>query len=248
MMRTSPTAPERRASLGRGESPRASAPQPSGLRTPRSRRGDEADSPGRAPLAPAKVTAEWQRRLTGCGLRLLTSAATAALLLLPAQAAVEVERAAGMGEVVLVRNLDALTLGARAGWTQPKDFARITTSTLASPARALVAGRDPVLLAQQFLREHGGKFCPAPSELRPFQVERDELGMAHVRFEQRIGGLPVLGSGLIVHVGANGVVTSAGGRVAPRVHLPAAGPWALDADQAAQVAEQQAAAEGAAAP
>ncbi len=153
-----------------------------------------------------------------------------------------------MGEVVLVRNLDALTLGVRVGRTQPKDFARITTSTLASPARAMVAGRDPVLLAQQFLREHGGKFCPAPSELRPFQVERDELGMAHVRFEQRIGGLPVLGSGLIVHLGANGVVTSAGGRVAPRVRVPAAGPWALDADQAAQVAEQQAAAEGAAAP
>jgi hypothetical protein len=45
------------------ESPRASAPQPSGLRTPRSRRGDEADSPGRAPLATGKVTAEWQLRL-----------------------------------------------------------------------------------------------------------------------------------------------------------------------------------------
>jgi Zn-dependent metalloprotease len=48
---------------------------------------------------------------------------------------------------------------------------------------------------------------PADS-LAARRVDRDRFGMAHVRFEQRLAGLRVIGGDVVAHVGAEGVIRS----------------------------------------
>ena len=51
-------------------------------------------------------------------------------------------------------------------------------------------------------------FRIAPEDLVMSDVQRDHLGMTHVRYAQRKHGLPVVGGDLVVHVAADGIVRS----------------------------------------
>ncbi|HEY9175394.1 MAG TPA: M4 family metallopeptidase, partial [Verrucomicrobiae bacterium] len=82
-----------------------------------------------------------------------------------------------------------------------------------------VNGVDPVAVADQFLARHGQHFgvTDVAAQLAPRQIEVDKLGMSHVRYEQRHGGIPVWGAELIAHVGAHGLVSTVNGRLAKKV-------------------------------
>jgi Zn-dependent metalloprotease len=72
--------------------------------------------------------------------------------------------------------------------------------------------------AEAFLAEYGEAFgVSAPeAQLELVEVRRDELGMTHLRFAQRHRGIPVIGRGLAVHLGAAAVI-AANGEFAPGV-------------------------------
>ena len=96
-------------------------------------------------------------------------------------------------------------------------------------------GQRMVEQAQQVLSRRQG-LVPAGS-FSARSVERDELGMTHVRMDRTEGGLPVFGQQVIVHFGKDGRPADTTGDTAP---LPlaegAAGPAKLTADQALEVA------------
>jgi len=58
-------------------------------------------------------------------------------------------------------------------------------------------------------------------ELAPVRTQEDELGQVHVRFQQFIGGLPVIGAEMIVHSdAASGEVFAVNGHFTPDEDLP----------------------------
>lgn len=88
------------------------------------------------------------------------------------------------------------------------------------------------------LGEVASLFRVAPAELVATKLERDRVGMAHVRYVQQHDGLRVVGGDLVVHVGVDGVVRSVNGTV--RDELPSSVP-AIDADTATGIAMADAA-------
>jgi vibriolysin len=76
---------------------------------------------------------------------------------------------------------------------------------LASCGGAAPVHETPEDAAARWLAETGQA---DGSELALARVDRDELGMAHVRFDQRVDGVPVFGGQGIVHLDADGQVRS----------------------------------------
>jgi bacillolysin len=77
------------------------------------------------------------------------------------------------------------------------------------------------------------KLGVASADLVATRAERDDLGMTHVRLAQQKNGLRVIGGDVIVHVGADGIVSSVNGT--PRDRELTATP-SLAAEDAAQLA------------
>ncbi|MBP7934115.1 MAG: M4 family metallopeptidase, partial [Phycisphaerae bacterium] len=115
--------------------------------------------------------------------------------------------------------------------------------------------RPDVQAAEAFLKEHawalgrgerevgrpaGGGTKPRISlGLMPLRAERDALGMTHVRYQQQVGGVPVFGSEVIVHLGPDGRVRTAGGRIAPDVAVDTTPVITRDAAVSVALAEWQ---------
>ena len=74
-------------------------------------------------------------------------------------------------------------------------------------------------IARAFLRSYGTIFGLYDSErqLRLHSEKADELGQIHIRFTQVHGGLPVIGTDVIVHVDRKGSVLAANGHLLPDV-------------------------------
>lgn len=133
----------------------------------------------------------------------------------------------GLGEPVVLaegpRRGDAL-------WKTPTSTARrihwhpgVTGAPAEIAARALAADTlnassdDPKAIAEAFLDAYGpqllsaGGASPSPT-WDPLRVDKDTLGASHVRYNQRLNGLPVFGAQMIVHIDAGGHVAAANGR------------------------------------
>jgi vibriolysin len=76
--------------------------------------------------------------------------------------------------------------------------------------------------AETFARGYAaGRGAAGTESFATRRVIRDQLGRVHVRLDQRIAGLPVVGAELIVHADANsGNVIGVNGRFAPDSNLP----------------------------
>ncbi|MFB3815978.1 MAG: M36 family metallopeptidase, partial [Terriglobales bacterium] len=75
----------------------------------------------------------------------------------------------------------------------------------------------------QFLSDNASVFGLSASDLarlRPWQEDRDEVGIAHLTFRQEIGGIPVFQSGIAVHVDGRGQVVSVEGSYTPNLQPP----------------------------
>lgn len=82
-----------------------------------------------------------------------------------------------------------------------------------------------------------------PAELAPVRVDRDELGMRHLRYQQMLDGVPVIGAELVLHVADDDVVqgatsTARGLELAPPA-TPAVGDSAVRARAAALADAEQ---------
>jgi bacillolysin len=63
--------------------------------------------------------------------------------------------------------------------------------------------------ARAFLAAHGALFGLAPADGELLHVrERDDTGMTHLRLRQTVGGVPVAGSGLTVHLRGDALVSA----------------------------------------
>jgi len=79
-----------------------------------------------------------------------------------------------------------------------------------------------------------------PATFTPHSVERDQLGMTHVRMDRTYQGLPVYGQQVIAHFGADGGLTGITGRdkLTPIPDSVSAPPQ-ISSQQAIQIAQQQ---------
>ena len=80
---------------------------------------------------------------------------------------------------------------------------------------------DSTQIASQFIQEYGGYFGltnPA-EELSLTKINTDELGMTHVRYNQKHNGVPVFGGQIIVHLNQNLSVASVNGRAIPDISV-----------------------------
>ena len=84
-----------------------------------------------------------------------------------------------------------------------------------------VAKGSEVAASMTFFEENKGAFRMSdPSkELRLNRVDTDNLGMRHVRFEQRYNGLKVIGGELITHFRSSGELRTVAGNFAPEINL-----------------------------
>jgi bacillolysin len=90
-------------------------------------------------------------------------------------------------------------------------------------ARFLEAGEFPITTefagrglsaeagARAFIQTYGALFGVSDADLTVRSVKTDELGMTHVRFNQSLGGIPVWGGEVTVHLLADGAISTAGG-------------------------------------
>jgi bacillolysin len=90
--------------------------------------------------------------------------------------------------------------------------------------------------SQQFIGQQG--MTPgAGGQFTGHSVERDELGMTHVRMDRTEGGLPVFGQQVIVHFGKDGKPADTTGDTGPLNLAPGASePAKVSGDQALQTA------------
>ncbi|MFH1372958.1 MAG: M4 family metallopeptidase [bacterium] len=84
-----------------------------------------------------------------------------------------------------------------------------------------VAAGEEVAAALSFFADNKAAYRMADpaEELLLVRLDSDELGMRHVRFQQHFRGLPVIGSELIAHFSAEGVLHTVGGRYLPEIAL-----------------------------
>jgi MYXO-CTERM domain-containing protein len=92
-----------------------------------------------------------------------------------------------------------------------------TPTLLAGRSAPMLEGRTAAAATTHFLAEYRELFhMKDPSrELFVTREEKDDLGMTHARFEQRIGGLRVIGGELLAHYGAGGELASIRARYVP---------------------------------
>lgn len=64
-------------------------------------------------------------------------------------------------------------------------------------------------------------FAVNADELTPTRVQHDDLGITHIRYEQRKNGLRVVGSDFVVHIGADRAIRSVNGTARDGGALPA---------------------------
>ncbi|MFH0818072.1 MAG: hypothetical protein V1909_05575, partial [Candidatus Micrarchaeota archaeon] len=85
----------------------------------------------------------------------------------------------------------------------------------------MVASPDPVSEGASFLNSNKALFgiSDVNSELQFPRVEKDSFGMTHVTYYQFYNGISVLGGGVQVHLGADGLVDSVTPRVASGISL-----------------------------
>ena len=114
------------------------------------------------------------------------------------------------GQVIFLKNNRAYTAAKKQAMRQGISVQRAMAVRTAAATRPA----DPVLTADRFLLSYASSFGTTLRDLYPLRAELDELGMTHVRYEQRYRGVPVYGTELIAHVGANNLVTTVNGRVA----------------------------------
>ena len=99
--------------------------------------------------------------------------------------------------------------------------------------------------ARQFFADYSDLFglTDPARELEPRQINEDDLGYVSVRFEQRMGGVPVLGGDIRVEIDKDGTIHSVHGRLLPHPQPPALRP-AVTADRALALARGSLAAPG----
>ncbi|MCW2926741.1 MAG: peptidase family protein [Thermoleophilia bacterium] len=138
-----------------------------------------------------------------------------------------------------VANLDRAVAGiveadgsARVTIDRGSNTATFVTGEFGVVVRPGVGGSGPDKLARTFLSQHGGLFGIADqhAELKLVNVEKDEVGFRHYKYQQLHQGLPVFGQQLVVHSKGDSV-TAVGGRLTPNIGI--AEPR-LDAAAAAQ--------------
>ncbi|MGB2867952.1 MAG: M4 family metallopeptidase [Bacteroidota bacterium] len=108
--------------------------------------------------------------------------------------------------------------GARAAveWNNANGTPAFLAGKLTSPGY-LQSFPTPQDAAMLYVQQYHDLFkLNTPSaELLPLSTERDELGMSHVRLQQSVQGLRIVGSQLIVHFTPDGSVSSVNGRYYP---------------------------------
>ncbi|MFQ5856857.1 MAG: M4 family metallopeptidase [Anaerolineae bacterium] len=119
-----------------------------------------------------------------------------------------------------------LTRGATIAWherTGVPDFITADRSRLIPLTAAPHSLEKPQDTALHFFAEYAALFLMTDptTELSVERVENDALGMHHVRLIQRVGGRPVFGGQLIVHLTPNNQVVAVNGKFAPEVKVPA---------------------------
>jgi len=79
-------------------------------------------------------------------------------------------------------------------------------------------GKDPVQMAQAFLRTHSAplRIAGADTQWNPIRTEVDDLGNSHVFLEQTYDGLPVFAGEVAVHID-DGLVAAANGEYLPAI-------------------------------
>ncbi|HEY8207533.1 MAG TPA: M4 family metallopeptidase [Myxococcaceae bacterium] len=102
------------------------------------------------------------------------------------------------------------------------------------------AGQSAVNATYQALGRNVTAAQGAPATFTPHSVERDQLGMTHVRMDRTFQGLPVYGQQVVAHFGANGGLTGLTGqdKLTP-IPASASAPPQISAQQAIQIAQQQ---------
>lgn len=88
------------------------------------------------------------------------------------------------------------------------ELGRLNLSNAAAAAKAFIESKKELLNAA------------GTESFEPIGMLRDELGQTHVRLQQRIHGLPVVGAEYIVHADAHGWVIAMNGRFTPDRDLP----------------------------
>lgn len=89
------------------------------------------------------------------------------------------------------------------------------------PLSFKISTSDAITIANQFTKEYGKYFGikDADNELFFLQKKTDELGMQHIRFNQKYQGVPVFGSQIIVHLKKDLTVSAANGEIVPDISL-----------------------------
>lgn len=91
---------------------------------------------------------------------------------------------------------------------------------LGRAASSIVEVEDvPAALASS-LPPLAARFGVRADDLVPARVQRDKLGMTHVRYAQRKHGLPVIGGDFVVHIAPDGVIASVNGSIRDDASLP----------------------------
>jgi bacillolysin len=145
-----------------------------------------------------------------------------------------------------------LTGGALEAMRQPSVFDEPATTSKSIVAEPADLRYRAGAVADAFLAQYGRSFGLSEplEELVPVEVEADQIGMTHVKYQQQYHGVTVYGTGLNVHLRTDGSVDTASGRLVSDVALDAVPRVsAADAIRHAQTlfAQQFAVPEGAAA-
>jgi Zn-dependent metalloprotease/glutaredoxin len=92
-------------------------------------------------------------------------------------------------------------------------------------------------VADAFLASHAGSLGLGDplEELAPQSVQADQIGMTHLRYQQVYEGIPVFGAQAVVHLGADGQVSSANGELVSEIAVDTTP--SLSSDEAAALAQ-----------
>jgi bacillolysin len=151
----------------------------------------------------------------------LSAALAASLLLTPATVLAENKDQLTPGEHKILQQLTKMSGGTiQIRWDDERGTPRFLSGKLSNPMKG-----EPLANALAFLdavRElyH---FDKAKKTFRLKRIDRDELGMTHVRLTHVSNNIPVWGDELIVHFDKEGVVRSINGQFTPKIEEHTAG-------------------------
>lgn len=112
------------------------------------------------------------------------------------------------------------------------DFIRSLATTQRVIPLSAVNFKNALEVGNQFVKDYARFFGVGNSrELVPQTTKKDELGMSHIAYQQKINGVPVFGAEMLVHVKDDFSVKSAAGKLlantavntAPKISARAAG-------------------------